>query len=211
MKPVIAALLGSPLPSGNTALLLDQAIFGAADAGCAVRKIHVPSLTFSPCREIYACREKFACAMDDDVNNLYPFFAEMDGMILATPVMTMGIPGALKSFMDRFQVFYCAKYERLERVVPPEKRAHRKTLLISISGMNLPDNFDGVRRSTLSFCDIIDCRLADEFYVRDMDAKKDLRDFPDILTHAYLKGKALGEEVAAAAGGPVSPGEKRPE
>lgn len=198
MKPVIAALLGSPVPSGNTALLLDQAVFGATEAGCEVRIINVPSLRFSACREIYTCRNTFGCAMQDDMSGLYPFFCDIDSMIIATPVMTMGIPGALKSFMDRFQVFYSAKYERLDSPVPREKRAYRRTLLISISGMNTPNNFEGVRLSTLAFCDIIDCKLADEFYVRDMDTRKDLHDFPDVLTQAYLKGKVLGERARAA-------------
>jgi len=198
MKPVIAALLGSPRPEGNTALLLDRASAGARDAGCEVRMINVPSLNLSPCREIYLCRNQADCAIKDDVNPFYSFFCEIDSMIIATPVMTMGIPGALKSFMDRFQVFYCAKYQRKAPLVPKEKRRHRRTLLISISGMNLPDNFAGVRSSAFSFCDILNCELADELFVRDMDTKKDLRNFPDILAEAYRKGNALGEQVVEA-------------
>jgi multimeric flavodoxin WrbA len=117
MRPMMGALLGSPRPHGNTALLLDQAIRGAEDAGCDVRKIVVPTLEFSACREIYYCRDQPACRITDDVTGLYPFFSTMDSLILATPVMTMGVPGALKSFMDRFQVFYCAKYERKSPLV----------------------------------------------------------------------------------------------
>ena len=64
--------------------------------------------------------------------------------------------------------------------------------------MNVPENFDGVKLSTLSFCDIIDCKLADELFVRDMDMKKDLALFPEILAEAYQKGRSLGEAVAAA-------------
>ncbi|MDD1727689.1 MAG: NADPH-dependent FMN reductase, partial [Methanospirillum sp.] len=61
MKPVIAALLGSPLPEGNTALLLEKAISGARDAGCEVRRIDAPSLGITACREFYFCRNHDQC------------------------------------------------------------------------------------------------------------------------------------------------------
>lgn len=192
MKPILAAILGSPLPEGNTALLLEKAIAGARDAGCEVRRIDAASLEITACKEFYFCRNHARCMMEDDMDEIFALFQEIDGLIIATPVMTMGIPGALKSFMDRFQVFYCAKYVRKERMVPREKRKYRRTLLISISGMNIPTNFEGVRLSSESFCDIIDCKLADEFYIRDMDTKKDLMLYPDLLDEAYQKGKNLG-------------------
>jgi multimeric flavodoxin WrbA len=192
MRPIIVALLGSPLPEGNTSKLMRKAVVGAEKAGCEVRIINVPDLGFSACREFYFCRDNETCIMEDDASALYPLFREMDGLIIATPVMTMGIPGHLKSFMDRFQVFYCAKYERKNRLVTKEKRQKRRTLLLSISGMNLPNNFDGVKLSTESFCDIIDCRYDDELLVRDMDNKVDLDRFPDLLEEAYQKGFRLG-------------------
>lgn len=195
MKPQILALLGSPLPEGNTAKLLKQAIAGAEKAGCEVTLIDVPSLEFSSCREMYYCKEQSSCIMEDDMGSMYPLLKNMDSLIIATPVMTMGVPGHLKSFMDRCQVFYCAKYERKAPLIPKEKRKTRKTLLLSISGMNLPNNFDGIRISTLAFCDILDCKLADELLIKDMDNKVDLDRFPDLLKESYDKGFALGSAL----------------
>ncbi|MDD1723711.1 MAG: flavodoxin family protein, partial [Methanospirillum sp.] len=137
MKPLILALLGSPLPEGNTSKLLNKAISGAEDAGCTVTRVDVPSLDLSSCREIYFCREQASCIQEDDMQRIYPLIRDMDSLIVATPVMTMGIPGHLKSFIDRCQVFYCAKYERKSPLVAKEKRKTRRTLLLSISGMNL--------------------------------------------------------------------------
>ncbi|MDD1729607.1 MAG: flavodoxin family protein [Methanospirillum sp.] len=192
MKPQIVALLGSPLPEGNTAKLLKKSVSGAEAAGCDVQVIRVTELSLSGCMEHYFCRDHETCMMEDDVSMLYPVFREMDSLIIATPVMTMGIPGHLKSFIDRFQVFFCAKYVRNDRLVRKEKRKIRRTLLLSISGMNLPENFDGVTLSTRSFCDVIDCRYDDELLIRDMDNKVDLDRFPDLLETAYQKGFRLG-------------------
>ena len=198
MKPQILALLGSPLPEGNTAKLLKQAIAGAEKAGCEVTLIDVPSLEFSSCREMYFCKEQSSCIMEDDMGTMYPLLKNMDSLIIATPVMTMGIPGHLKSFMDRCQVFYCAKYERKAPLTPKEKRKTRRTLLLSISGMNLPNNFDGIKISTLAFCDILDCKLADELFIRDMDNMVDLDRFPDLLKEAFDKGFALGSALTGS-------------
>ena len=37
MAGTVIGILGSPLPEGNTAILLEQALKGAADAGCTHR------------------------------------------------------------------------------------------------------------------------------------------------------------------------------
>ncbi|HWQ66387.1 MAG TPA: flavodoxin family protein [Methanospirillum sp.] len=200
MSPLIIALLGSPLEEGNTSKLLKKAVAGAETAGCQVRTIHVPQLDLTSCMEFYFCRDHETCMMEDGVSALYPVFREMDSLIIATPVMTMGIPGHLKSFMDRFQVFYCAKYERKSRLVEKEKRKIRRTLLLSISGMNLPENFDGVRLSARSFCDVIDCRYDDELVIRDMDNKVDLDRYPDLLEESYQKGYRLGGLLTGVVG-----------
>lgn len=61
--------------------------------------------------------------------------------------------------------------------------------------MNLPDIFDGIKCSTFAFCDIIDCKLADELLIRDMDNKVDLDRYPDLMKEAFDKGFALGSAL----------------
>lgn len=189
----IIGLLGSPLPNGNTAKLLEKALAGARDAGCEVERIDVCNLTFSPCREIFYCREHETCAIKDDMIPLYRKFAELDSLIVATPVMTMGIPGALKSFMDRFQVFFMAKYMRGKPLVPEEKRARRRGLYIGISGMAVPYVFDGAKLTMKAFFSITDVEYWDELLTNDMDTIQDITTRPDVLLAAYEKGYRLGK------------------
>jgi putative NADPH-quinone reductase len=189
----IIAILGSPVPEGNTAHLLERALKGAEDAGCTVEKIDVTNLSFEACQEMMFCREHETCTMDDDMQQLYPKIRDADGIIIATPVMCMGIPGKLKSFMDRFQVFFMAKYMRNKSLVSPEKKAIRKALFICISGMNVPEVFVGVKLTTKAFLDIIDCAYGDELLVSDMDTIRDVTHQPGLLDAAYRKGLALGK------------------
>jgi multimeric flavodoxin WrbA len=196
MGKKVIGLLGSPLPEGNTAALLEQALRGAEDAGCTVERIVVPLLDFEPCMEILFCRENETCQMEDELTPLYQKFRDLDGLIIATPVMTMGIPGKLKSFMDRFQVFFMAKYMRKKPLVPKEKRNSRLCLFISISGMKVPGVFDGAKATLASFLDIIDCRLFGEILVPGMDAIRDIHTRPEILDLAYRKGLELGKALS---------------
>ncbi len=199
---MIIGLLGSPLPRGNTALLLEQALAGAVEAGCAVERVNVPFLTFEPCMEILHCMEKPECSQLDDLTPYYDKVVEADGIIVATPVMTMGVPGKLKGFMDRFQVFYWAKYGRKDPLVPKERKKQRHGLMLAISGLSrerVPYVFDGVRQTTGAFFDITDVTPGEELLIDDMDDKRDLAQFPALLEEARAAGRRLGEQLAGQA------------
>jgi NAD(P)H-dependent FMN reductase len=195
MEKKVIGLLGSPLSDGNTAKLLDQALKGAEDAGCIVEKILVTNLDFQACEEMMFCKDHDTCIIDDDMQHLYPKFKEMDGLIIATPVMTMGIPGKLKSMMDRFQVFFMAKYMRKKSFISKERRMQRRGLFICISGMKIPDVFVGAKLTTMAFFDIIDCQYSDELLISDMDTIRDVSAHPDLLEAAYKKGFAVGKSL----------------
>jgi len=197
MAGKIIGLLGSPLAEGNTAQLLDRALKGAEDAGCTVEKIVVTNLDFQACQEMMFCKEHETCIIDDDMQAMYPKFREMDGLITATPVMTMGIPGNLKSFIDRFQVFFMAKYMRKKPFISKERRVDRRGLFICISGMNIPEVFVGAKLTVKAFFDIIDCQYSDELLISDMDAIEDIRSRPNLLDAAYKKGFALGKSLCS--------------
>jgi putative NADPH-quinone reductase len=195
MAGTVIGILGSPLPEGNTAKLLEQALKGAADAGCTTETLAVNNLDFQPCMEMMFCKEHETCTIDDDMQQVYGKIRNADSIIIATPVMTMGIPGRLKSFMDRFQVFFMAKYVRNDPLVAPEKRKVRRGLFICISGMKIPEVFVGAKLTARAFFDIIDCPYRDELLVSDMDTISDIRTRQDLLDAAYAKGKALGERL----------------
>ncbi|MCK9631508.1 MAG: flavodoxin family protein [Methanoregula sp.] len=191
----VIGILGSPLPEGNTAQLLDRALEGAKDAGCTVEKIVVTNLCFDACQEMFFCRDHETCVMDDDMQQLYPKVRDADSIILATPIMCMGIPGKLKSFIDRCQVFFMAKYLRKKSLVPAEKRVVRKALFICISGMKVPEVFVGAKLTVKAFFDIIDCTYWDELLVSDMDTIGDITQQPGLMDAAYDKGFALGKTL----------------
>jgi len=195
MAGTVLGILGSPLPEGNTAKLLESALKGAADAGCSTEIINVNNLDFQPCMEMMFCKEHETCIMDDDMQQAYGRIRTADSIIVATPVMTMGIPGKLKGFMDRCQVFFMAKYLRKDSLVAPEKRKVRHGLFICISGMKIPEVFVGAKLTAEAFFDIIDCPYTDELLINDMDTILDVAMKPELLSAAYAKGNAIGKKL----------------
>lgn len=195
MAGTVIGILGSPLAEGNTAVLLDRALKGAEDAGCSVEKIIVNNLDYQPCMEMMFCRDHETCIMDDDMQQVYGRIRDADRIIIATPIMTMGIPGKLKSFIDRCQIFFMAKYVRKQPLVSPEKRKIRRGLVICISGMKIPEVFVGAKLTLNAFLDIIDCAYSDELLIPDMDSIQDIRTRVDLLDTAYTKGMTLGKDL----------------
>jgi len=192
MPKTVVALLGSPILEGNTARLLDEAIRGVEEEGVRVEKIEVAHMDVLPCMEFFQCKGSDTCLIQDEMADVFQKFREMDGLIVATPVMTMGVPGRLKSFIDRFQVFYMAKYHRGKSFISPERRKERRMLLISIAGMKIPNVFDGVRMTMQAFGEIIDCPLWAEVLQDDMDTVQDITTRPEVMEAAYQKGRELG-------------------
>ena len=176
MTKKVLALFGSNILGGNTDKLLSAAIKGVEDAGCTVDRINVAHIHAGPCNQTYSCMIEPTCAIEDEV-------------------MTYGIPGALKSFMDRCQPFYMAKYYRKQPFITPEHAKIRRTLFLCIGGMNAPDVFTGPVLTTKAFCAIVDAKYADELLQNDMDTIVNLDNKPEILAEAYEKGKALGERI----------------
>jgi len=197
MAKKVIGLLGSPLIEGNTAKLLDRALKGAEDAGCTVEKIVVANLDFQACTEMMFCTDHDTCIIDDDMQQLYQKIKDMDYLILATPVMTMGIPGKLKSLMDRFQVFFMAKYVRKKPFISEERKKERRGLFICISGMNIPEVFVGAKMTVKAFFDIIDCQYSDELLISNMDTIGDIGTRLDLLEAAYKKGFNIGKSTTA--------------
>ena len=200
MTKKIVALFGSNVLGGNTDKLLTEAIRGAEEAGCTVERVDVVQANISGCRQIYHCMDEEHCVIQDEAEKYHTMLKEADGIIIATPVMTYGIPGHLKSFMDRCQPFFMAKYHRKNSFITPEHAKIRKTLFICISGMNTPDVFIGPLLTVKAFCQIIDTKYFDELLQNDMDTIKKIETKPDVLKAAYEKGRALGEAITKARG-----------
>ena len=99
----ILVLFSSPRKKGNSATLANEIIRGAESEGAKVEAVFLNGMNISPCQACYACRKKDSkgCAIDDDMQSIYPKLVECDTWVIASPVYWFTMSAQAKLFMDR--------------------------------------------------------------------------------------------------------------
>jgi len=184
----VLGILGSPRREGNTEILLDEALRGASDHGGLCEKIVLRDLKITPCLEIYKCAEDGVCAIQDEMQGLFPKIIQAERLLLASPIFFYSVPALAKAMIDRCQSLWVKKYILK---LPVSPIADRKGVFISVAATRGKKLFDGVRLTVQYFFDAIDVAYSDELFVRGADEKGEVRDQPEALKAAYDLGQRL--------------------
>ena len=184
----VLGILGSPRREGNTEILLDEALRGASDHGGLCEKIILRDLKITPCLEIYKCAEDGVCAIQDEMQGLFPKIIQAERLLLASPIFFYSVPALAKAMIDRCQSLWAKKYILK---LPVSPIADRKGVFISVAATRGKKLFDGVRLTVKYFFDAIDVAYSDELFVRGADEKGEVRDQPEALKAAYELGRRL--------------------
>lgn len=96
-------ILGSPRRNGNSAALAARIARAAESVGAHVETISLQDLDISPCRGCDTCKEpgSTGCAIDDDMQEIYPKLIGADAWVIASPVYWFTMSAQTKIFMDR--------------------------------------------------------------------------------------------------------------
>ena len=99
----ILVLMSSPRKNGNSTTLANKIAEGAASQGAAIKTVHLHKMNISPCQACYACQkpDSKGCAIDDDMQTLYPMLLQADAWVIASPVYWFNMSAQTKLFMDR--------------------------------------------------------------------------------------------------------------
>jgi len=112
----VIAINGSPRANGNTSMALKAMTDELEKQGIQTETIQIGKLSIRGCIACGHCRssEGNRCVFNDDsVNEIAQKLRDCDGFILGCPTYYAGIPGTMKSFLDR--VFYTSsRYFRLK-------------------------------------------------------------------------------------------------
>jgi multimeric flavodoxin WrbA len=103
----VVAVNGSPNREGNTYQALNMVGAKLKEQGIEFEILHVGNKAIRGCLACGKCRKTMdeKCTITgDSLNDFIQVMKNADGLILATPVHYAGIPGTMKSFLDR--VFY---------------------------------------------------------------------------------------------------------
>ena len=102
---------GSLGKGGNSDLLCDAFLKGAAESGNFTEKIYVQDLKLQPCLACYGCCDTQKCVQKDNMPNVIEKMIEADVILLATPVYFYSLSGQMKVFIDRC----LPKYEKISQ------------------------------------------------------------------------------------------------
>ncbi|MBU1156056.1 MAG: flavodoxin family protein, partial [Proteobacteria bacterium] len=183
----IVAIYGSPRRGGNSALLTDQAVEGAREAGAIVEKVALRDLNISPCLEIYGCKKDGRCVIKDDFQGLYDQCLAADAMILSSPIFFYTVSAHTKIMMDRFQSLWVKKYW-IDKVKFGQWTPKRKGLFISVGATHGQKLFEGVLLTVRYFMDVLDMELSQSLLYRGLDLKGDVAAHPEYLQEAREAG-----------------------
>ncbi len=102
MNKKVLILSGSPRKGGNSDLLCDEFMRGAAESGNDVEKIRVADKNVAACKGCYYCnRNEGKCVIRDDMAEILQKMIDADVIVLASPVYFYSIAAQLKAVLDR--------------------------------------------------------------------------------------------------------------
>ena len=104
----VLAISASPRRGGNSDVLCDEFLRGAAESGHTVQKIRLAEKRIAPCLACYACSATHVCVQHDDMAGVLAALRAADVIVLATPVYFYGICAQMKAMIDRCLTDYQA-------------------------------------------------------------------------------------------------------
>jgi len=185
---MVLGIAGSPRRGGNTDLLLDEVLKGAASRGARVKKIILKDLNIATCDHSDACLKTGKCYINDDMQMVYQDLEDADRIVLASPIQFMTITAEMKAMIDRCQALWARKYVLNK---PPLGEKERKGLFIAVGGTKFAKLFEPSQATIKALFNTLNITYAGELLFRGVDEKGAITQHPDALKQAFLEGQKL--------------------
>lgn len=193
----VLAINASPRMTGNTSILVDQAIQGVLDAGASAEKLNLQKLNIKYCVGCRRCKEpdfKGICALNDDMENIYPKILTIDAIIVGFPIYTGRQCAQLATFQDRWDCLFRYKGRRTDY--------QRRAMIIGTWGAVRAsvDDYDFIINQVVSWLRwfnfvtteaISACGFAGMKHGFDDQHKAIILRYPQEIRKAYDAGRAL--------------------
>lgn len=105
LKKVIG-IVGSPRRCGNTEILVDEVLKGAASKGAIIKKYILNELKIRGCQGCFKCQEEEICVQKDDMLDIYNEIKDAVGLVLGSPIYMNYVTAQTKLFIDRLLPFF---------------------------------------------------------------------------------------------------------
>ncbi|MDR1017827.1 MAG: flavodoxin family protein [Lachnospiraceae bacterium] len=95
-------------PMERCEIMVKEALFAAKEAGAEVEFVRTVGMNIGHCRGCGVCTDKrdsgsnVHCIFEDDYQKIEEKILDADGVIVASPVFSIGTSGQMKNYIDRF-------------------------------------------------------------------------------------------------------------
>lgn len=175
----VLGLIGSPRKDSNTDLLVSRILDGASASNHLTEKLYLYELNISPCVDCRRCKKgSFQCAINDDMQILYPKLKDADVIIFGTPLYWYGPTGKMKLVVDGLRPFIASK-----------KLKGKKAILVTPSeeGPSACGHLVGMFELSFQYLEI---NLIDKVLAKAYE-KAEVREQPEILERMFQLGESL--------------------
>ncbi len=183
----VLGILGSPKENGNSDILLEEFLKGAASKGAQVEKVCLGDLSFRGCIDCGGCDKTGVCVLKDDMTPMYKKLKDADIVVLASPIYFASITSQLKALIDRCQSEWVAKYVLKAK----DKSKHSKGVFICVSGHKKDTFFKTAKKTIDVFFKTMDIDFVEELFFGGVDKPGSIRKVKAALEKAYKLGEKL--------------------
>ncbi len=187
----VLGIAGSPRADGNTDILLNEVLRGAASRGAEIRTIFLRDLKMEPCDHCDVCLETGRCKIMDDMQKVYDEVDRADRLVLASPLHFVGVTAQTKTMVDRFQALWAQKY----RICKPtlEKRRARRGIFVSVGARKTSNLFAPAIATVKALFAVLDVKYAGDVLFEGVDGKGVILKNPVAMRQAFIAGEQLME------------------
>lgn len=133
----VIGIVGSPRKNGNTNILVQQVLEGAAEAGAETRNFILNEMNYRGCQGCGYCKSHDKCKLEDDLVEVFDELASADGVVFGSPIYFGQFTGQMRLFLDR-----C--YSLINADFSPRLPAGKKAVIIGTQGAPDAAAFKGV-------------------------------------------------------------------
>jgi len=185
---LMVGIYGSPRAGGNTDLMLDAFLDGAAAAGGEVHRIYVRDLEIFGCLECGYCDKEGVCIQKDGMRQVYPMLEKADRIAVSSPIFFYGVTGQLKLLIDRSQAPYMKREIARKEGKSGDGTEGRKGFLLSAGATRGKRLFECAILAVKYFFDALGVEYAGDICLRELEDKGAVKELPTALEECRQAG-----------------------
>jgi multimeric flavodoxin WrbA len=179
----VVGFVGSPREGGNTEILVNEVLSGAAEKGAETKVFNLNVLEIKGCQACRHCKSHEGCIIKDDMQTLYDEIIRADAIVLGSPIYMWQMTAQTKLFIDRL-------YALLDSNLSP-RYDDKNMVLVFAQGAEDPNMFKSYIEHTANLFNHGKLQVRDIVVAAGVGAKGDVKQRENVMTQA----KNIGQEL----------------